>query len=108
MGLGLPKWFSGKEQHANAGDARDKSSVPGSGRFPEVGDGKPLQSTYLENPMDRGTWWTIVPWSRKESNMTEWLNTIHTLVRCVGHGDQVVTCHKFSYAESKHSQINKR
>ena len=60
MGLGLPKWFSGKEQHANAGDARDKSSVPGSGRFPEVGDGKPLQSTYLENPMDRGTWWTIV------------------------------------------------
>ena len=58
--------------------------------------------------MDRGAWWTTVLWSHKESNMTEWLKTVYTLVRYVGHGDQVVTCHKFSYAEGKHSQINKR
>ena len=26
------------------------------GRFPGEGNGKPLQYSYLENPMDRGAW----------------------------------------------------
>ena len=30
----LPWWFSGKESACNAGDAGDRSSIPGSGRFP--------------------------------------------------------------------------
>ena len=29
---------------------------PWSGRSPEEGNGNPLQSSYLENPMDRGAW----------------------------------------------------
>ena len=37
---------------ANAGDP---GSIPGSGRSPRVGNGNPLQYTYLENPMERGT-----------------------------------------------------
>ena len=54
--LGLPGWLSGKEPDCNVGDA---GSVPGSGRSPGVGNGKPLQYSYLENPMDRGAWWAI-------------------------------------------------
>ena len=40
----------------NAGDIRDMSSIPGSGRSPRVENGSPLQYSYLENPMDRGAW----------------------------------------------------
>ena len=38
---------------ANAGDARDMDSIPGSGRVPGEGNGNPLQYSCLENPMDR-------------------------------------------------------
>ena len=39
---------------ANAGDARDTGSIPGSGKFPGRGNGNLLQYSCLENPMDRG------------------------------------------------------
>ena len=45
-----------KNLPANAGDARDSSSIPGSGRWP----GNPLQYSFLESPMDRGAWWAAV------------------------------------------------
>ena len=45
---------------ANAGDVRDTGSIPGSGRSPRVGNGKPLQYSCLESPMDRGAWQTAV------------------------------------------------
>ena len=38
---------------AIAGDVRDMSSVPGLGRSPGRGHDIPLQSSCLENPMDR-------------------------------------------------------
>ena len=41
---------------ANAGDARDTGSIPGSGRPPGGGHGNPLQYSYLKYPMDRGAW----------------------------------------------------
>ena len=31
--------------------------IPGSGRFPEGGNGNPLQYSCLGNPMDRRAWW---------------------------------------------------
>ena len=34
----------------------DPGSIPGSGRSPGEGNGKPLQYSCLENPMDGGTW----------------------------------------------------
>ena len=40
----------------NAGDLRDMSSVPESGRSPDVGDGNPLQYSCLESALDRGSW----------------------------------------------------
>ena len=41
---------------ANAGDARGLGSIPGLGRSPSVGNGNPLQYSYLKNSMDRGAW----------------------------------------------------
>ena len=49
-----------KNPPANAGDARDTGSIPGSGRSPGEGDGNPLQDTCLENSMDRGAWWATI------------------------------------------------
>ena len=43
-----------KNPPANAGDARDAGLIPGSGRSPGGGHGKPLQYFCLENPVDRG------------------------------------------------------
>ena len=45
-----------KNPPANAGDVRDAGSIPGSGRFPGIGNGNPLQYSRLENPMDGGAW----------------------------------------------------
>jgi len=39
---------------ANAGEVRDTSSILGSGKSPEAGNGNPLQCSCLENPMGRG------------------------------------------------------
>ena len=39
---------------ASQGDLKDAGSIPGSGRSPGVGNGKPLQYPCLENSRDRG------------------------------------------------------
>ena len=54
--MGFPGGASGKEPPANAGDIRDTSSIPESGRAPGGGHGNPFQYSGLENPMDRGAW----------------------------------------------------
>ena len=64
-----------KSPLANAGDIRDRSSIPGSGRSPGGGHGNPLQYSCLENPMDRGAWWATVH-TVSESDTTE--VTYHT------------------------------
>ena len=63
-----------KNLPANAGDARDTGSIPGSGRSPRVGSGSPsLQYSCLGNPMDRGAW------GRKELYTIEQLSTFIAL-----------------------------
>ena len=49
-----------KDPPANAGDAREKGSIPGLGRTPGEGNDNPLQYSCLDNPMDRGAWWATV------------------------------------------------
>ena len=46
-----------KNPSAKAGNA---GSIPGLGRSPGGGNGNPLQSSCLENPMNRGAWWAAV------------------------------------------------
>ena len=45
-----------KNVPANAGDTGNVSSIPGSGRSPEVENGKTLKHSCLENSMDRGAY----------------------------------------------------
>ena len=45
---------------ANAGNIRDRGSIPELGRTLGEGNGNPLQYSCLENPMDRGAWWATV------------------------------------------------
>ena len=63
-----------KNLPANAGDAGDVGSIPGSGKSPEGGHGNPLQYSYWENPMDRGTWWSTVHGVPKELDTTKRLH----------------------------------
>ena len=56
-------------------DIRDMGLIPGLGRSPGGGHGNPLQYSCLENPMDRGIWWTTIP-RIAESRKTE--VTYHT------------------------------
>ena len=48
----------GKESVCNAGDL---DLIPGLGRSPGEGKGCPLQYSGLENSMDRGASWAMVP-----------------------------------------------
>ena len=48
-----------KNPLANAGDIKDTGLIPGLGRSPGEGNGNPLQSSCLENSMDRGAWGAI-------------------------------------------------
>ena len=57
--VGLPRGSVVKNLPAKVGDARDVDLVPGLGRFPQGGNGDPLQYSCLENSMDRGAWWAI-------------------------------------------------
>ena len=54
-----------QETACNTGDG---SSIPGLGRSPGEENGNPLQSSCLENSMDRGTWRATVH-SIAESDM---------------------------------------
>ena len=49
-----------KNPPINVGDARDTGSVLESGRSPGEGNGKPLQYSFLGNPMDRRAWQATV------------------------------------------------
>ena len=45
---------------ANAGDAMNVGSIPGSGKSPGGGNGNPLQYSCLKHSMDRGAWLATV------------------------------------------------
>ena len=50
----------GSVVNLTACNAGDLGSIPGLGRYPEEGNGKALQYSCLENPMDRGAWQATV------------------------------------------------
>ena len=58
--MGFPGGSVVRNPPANTRGARDEGSIPVSGRSPGVGNGNPLQYSWLENSMDRGTWWATV------------------------------------------------
>ena len=68
---GFPGGAVLKNPPANAGDAREAGSIPGSGRSPGIGNGNLLRYSCLENSMDRGAY---RPRGCKELDMTEKLS----------------------------------
>ena len=56
--VGFPGGSDGKESACSAGDP---GLIPGSRRSSGEGNGNPLQYSCLENSVDRGAWWAIVP-----------------------------------------------
>jgi len=74
MYIYFPDGASGQNPPANAEDIRDAGLIPGSGRFPGGEHGNPLQYSCLENPMDRGPWWAIVPRVTKSWAWLKWLS----------------------------------
>ena len=72
----MVKGFPGGSAVKNMPDvAGDGDSIPESERSPGEGNGNPLQYSFLENPMDRGAWWSTVHGVAKESDTTEQLNS---------------------------------
>ena len=67
-----------KNPPANGEDTEDMDLIPGSGKFPGGGDGNPLQYSCLENPMDRGAWW-----SHKPLKICEWHYSLTIQNKCV-------------------------
>ena len=52
----LQDFPGGSDHKTSAYSAGDPGSIPGFGRSPGEGNGKPLQYSCLENPMDGGAW----------------------------------------------------
>ena len=91
-----------KNLSANAGDARDVCSIPGSGRFPGGGNGTPLQYSCLENLMDRGAWRATVRGVTKSWTRLKQLRA--SLVVLLQY-DLILTHHACENLISKHSPI---
>ena len=53
----FPGGLVGKESACNTGDP---GQILGLGRSPGEGNGKLLQYSCLENPLDKGAWWATV------------------------------------------------
>ena len=76
-------WFCNPVDYSSAGtvvknppaNVRDMGSSPRLGRSPGEGNGNPLQYSYLENPMDRGTWFVIDFLPRNKRLLILWLQS---------------------------------
>ena len=60
-----------KNPPANAGNTRDASSIPRSGRSPGGENDNLLQYSCLKNSMDRGAWWATFHGVAKKLETTE-------------------------------------
>ena len=59
-----------KNPPANAGDAGDKGSIPGSGRSPGGGQWQPTPVFLSGKSHGQGSLVGYIPWGHKESNVT--------------------------------------
>ena len=67
---------------ATIGDITDIHLIPRWGRFSRGGHGKPLQYSFLENPMDWGAWQATVYRVSQSQTQLKWLST-HSDSTCV-------------------------
>ena len=70
--------FSGSsDSKVSAYNAGDSGSVPVLGRSPGEGNGKPLQYSCLENPIDSGAWWATVHRVAKSQTQLSDFTSLH-------------------------------
>ena len=63
-------------------NVRDLGSIPGSERSYREGNGNPLQYSCLENPMDRGAWWTTVHWvTKSQTQLSDFTSSQHSRIQ---------------------------
>ena len=72
---GFPGGASSKEPACQCKRHRRRGSIPGSGRSPGGGHGKPFQYSCLENHMDRRVWQATVHRVTKSQTQLKWLST---------------------------------
>ena len=77
ISLGFPGGAVVNNRLVNAGDPREASSIPRSGRSPGGGNGNPLQHSCRGNPMNGGTWRATVHGVAKESDTTKHACTLY-------------------------------
>ena len=70
---------------ANAGNAGDRGSFPGSRRPPGVGNGNLLQYSCLKNSTDRGAWWvTVHGVAKNQTRLSNWAYSTPTTFQLFG------------------------
>ena len=71
--MGFSGGSGAKNLPASAGATGDVSSIPGSKRSPDEGNGNPLQYSCLEKPSDRGVWWaTVHGVTKSQTQLSDW------------------------------------
>ena len=89
---GFPYIFAGdKESTCSAGVAGDAGLILGSGRSLGGSYDNPPQYSWLENPMDRGTWWAAVHRVAKSRRRLKWLS-MHKNTHTHTHTQYFLTC----------------
>ena len=69
--MGFPDGSVVKNLRANAEDTRDASSIPGSGRSPEGGNGNPTPVFLLGKSHGQRSLVSYSSWGHKESDTTD-------------------------------------
>ena len=90
-GFGWTPGVGGSEVKASACNVVDLGSIPGSGRPPGEGNGKPLQYSCLENPHGQRSLVGYSPRGHKESDTTEQLH-FTSLLLGIGDGQGGLAC----------------
>ena len=67
-----------KNPSANAADTTDGGFIPGSGRFSRVGNGNPLQDSWMEIPCQRSLAGYSL-WGHEDLDVTEYTWAQHTI-----------------------------
>ena len=105
---GFPDGSDSKESACNE---RDLGLIPGSGRSPGKGNGNPLQYSCLENPMNRGAWWTTVHGvAKSRTRLSNWVHMhTHTHTRARPWGaqrkSQVRISHRMKSRSNPYTEI---
>ena len=78
---GLPKWHKDKEFACQCRRCKRPCVIPGFGRFPGEGNGRPLQYSCLGNSTGIGSWWaTVHAVAKSQTQLNDWAHKICDII----------------------------